>query len=178
MKIKQLTWQQGLIEKSLHDILHLPFDPIPDIVWVEPQPFLMETTRLDAPIEFWGLHVLQKDTSNWPQKILAADDIIPQEACLYWDNRFCHLLETSDDRCRWFYCSENQAKFEKLNPEFIPTKTDNIDVKKEQDSRSVITRQDTHRFAFKPADLDKSQRFKVVTYWNNSALFAWRLLKG
>ncbi|EDN68997.1 hypothetical protein BGP_1998 [Beggiatoa sp. PS] len=50
-------------------------------------------------------------------------------------------------------------------------------MKKEISQLPVIMRQDTHRFAFKPRNLDKSQHFYVVKYWENSALFGWRLFK-
>ncbi|EDN68996.1 hypothetical protein BGP_1997 [Beggiatoa sp. PS] len=120
MKMK-LTCQQGIIDnKSLHEVLHLLIEPIPEIVWIEPRPFLMETTKLYAPIEFWGLQVLQQDEHDWHQKILSSD-IMPEEACLYWHDRFCHLLDTPKG-CRWFYGRENEDEFEVLAPTCIPKK--------------------------------------------------------
>ncbi len=170
----KLTWQQGFIDKSLIDVLNLQLKPVPQIVWLEPRPIFTKTTDLKAPIDFQGLQVLSDDNKDWIQDVLS-QGVVADELCLYWKNSFCHLLTTSDNKaCRWFFCQESD------NTDYFfddNCQTGYTIVKKVEESRqSVITRQDCERFALN-SYLGEASHFKVVTYWENSALFAWRLYK-
>ena len=179
------------------------FSESPELVWLEPRPTLINgqigLKEVGLKNAFQGLQQSLKK-APWFE---IPKGVFIEEARFYWQHGMLHLLaQESELGYRYFGCSENKSFLNRLglstakskevdvhtgkNPvskikrflnrlELSTAKSKEVDV--HTGKNPIFLRRDLKRFKLGDTlKIGKTDKVKVVSYWDEDSLWAWRLM--
>ena len=170
MKIYYITSNS---EKTL-DMFARDFSESPELVWLEPRPTLINgqigLKEVGLKNAFQGLQQSLKK-APWFE---IPKGVFIEEARFYWQHGMLHLLaQESELGYRYFGCSENKSFLNRLG--LSTAKSKEVDV--HTGKNPIFLRRDLKRFKLGDTlKIGKTDKVKVVSYWDEDSLWAWRLM--
>jgi hypothetical protein len=180
----------GHSDKTLDTLAHDLSKP-PELVWLEPRPNLIDG-QVGFSEAFQGLYrpptniqwfkeivaqitfkrKIQSPISfkNWSEQCVP-NNIQIEEARFYWQHSVLHLLaKDAEPGYRYFACGENKAFLKGLNLGQVSEKEIIFD-----EQKSIYLRQDLARFKLDTTGVNLN-KLKMICYWDQNSLWAWRLM--